>query len=163
MRTTKAQISLRIRAVWSAPLLFICSIIPLVSISELSSLYLASVAEPAVLSLPWSQTPKTGFLATRLTFVCCHWTHITVLIIVSNKQKNVRTGGVWKCAFATPSLGKLFKTIPFALFTWKWVNPLISAQEICPFFNNCIKTRSKCLKFAHPFSNVWLRASEAIM
>ena len=42
------------------------SIIHVVSISEISSLYLASVAEQAGLSLPWSQTPKTGFLVTRL-------------------------------------------------------------------------------------------------
>ena len=35
---------------------------PLVSISEISSLYLASVAAQAGLSLPWSQTTKTGFL-----------------------------------------------------------------------------------------------------
>ena len=41
-------------------------IIPLVSISEISSLYLASVAAQASLSLPWSQTPKTGFLVTWL-------------------------------------------------------------------------------------------------
>ena len=40
--------------------------IPLVSISEISSLYLASVAAQAGLSLPQSQTPKTGFLVTRL-------------------------------------------------------------------------------------------------
>ena len=39
------------------------SIIPLVPISELSSLYLASVAEKAGLSQPWSQTPKTDFTA----------------------------------------------------------------------------------------------------
>ena len=38
------------------------SIIPLVSISELPSLYLASVAAQVGLSLPWSQTLKTGFL-----------------------------------------------------------------------------------------------------
>ena len=38
------------------------SIIPLVSISEISSLYLASVAVQAGLSLPWSQTLKTGFI-----------------------------------------------------------------------------------------------------
>ena len=44
------------------------SIIPLVSISDISSLCLASVAEQANLSLPWSQTPKTGFLVTRLIF-----------------------------------------------------------------------------------------------
>ena len=45
------------------------SIIPLVSISEISSLYLASVAVQAVqagLSFTWSQTPKTGFLMTWL-------------------------------------------------------------------------------------------------
>ena len=42
------------------------SIIPLVSISQISSLYLASVAAQAGLSLPWSQTPKTGFLVMRL-------------------------------------------------------------------------------------------------
>ena len=41
-------------------------IIPLVSISKLSSLYLASVAGQADLSLPLLQTPKTGFLMTRL-------------------------------------------------------------------------------------------------
>ena len=38
------------------------SMIPLVSISEISSLYLASVVAQAGLSLLWSQTPKTGFL-----------------------------------------------------------------------------------------------------
>ena len=41
------------------------SIIPLVSISKISSLYLASVAAQAGLSLPWSETPKTGFLMTK--------------------------------------------------------------------------------------------------
>ena len=42
------------------------SIIPLVSISEISSLYLASMTEQASLSLPWSHTRKTGFLMTWL-------------------------------------------------------------------------------------------------
>ena len=42
------------------------SIISLVSISKISSLYLASVAAQASLYLTWSQTPKTGFLMTRL-------------------------------------------------------------------------------------------------
>ena len=42
------------------------SMIPLVSISEISSLYLVSVAAQAGLCLTWSQTPKTGFLVTRL-------------------------------------------------------------------------------------------------
>ena len=42
------------------------SIIPQVSISKISSLYLASVVVHAGLSLSWSQTPKTGFLVTWL-------------------------------------------------------------------------------------------------
>ena len=41
------------------------SIVPLVSLSKLLSLYLVSVTAQTGLSLPWSQTPKTGFLETR--------------------------------------------------------------------------------------------------
>ena len=44
------------------------SVIPLVSISEISRLKIASVAAQAGLSLPWSQTPKTGFLVTWLNY-----------------------------------------------------------------------------------------------
>ena len=39
------------------------SIIPLVSISDISSLNLAFVSAQAGLSLPWSETPKTGFFS----------------------------------------------------------------------------------------------------
>ena len=42
------------------------SITPLVSITKISSLQLASVLEQAGLSLTWSKIPKTGFLVTRL-------------------------------------------------------------------------------------------------
>ena len=42
------------------------SIIPLVSISEMANLYLASVAAQAGLCLTWSQILKTGFLVTWL-------------------------------------------------------------------------------------------------
>ena len=45
------------------------SIIPRVSIPEISSLYLAFVSVQAGLSLSWSQTPKTGFLVTRLSHI----------------------------------------------------------------------------------------------
>ena len=45
------------------------SIIPLVSISEISSRYLASVAAQAGLCLTWTQTPNTGFLVMRLSCV----------------------------------------------------------------------------------------------
>ena len=48
------------------------SIIPLISISEISSLYLASVAAQAGLCLTWSQTPKTGFLVTMSTNKAMH-------------------------------------------------------------------------------------------
>ena len=44
------------------------SIIPLIFISEILSLYLTSVAAQAGLNLPWSQTPKTGFLVMRLIY-----------------------------------------------------------------------------------------------
>ena len=44
------------------------SMIPLVSMSEISSLYIASVAVQGVLSLTWSEIPKTGFLMTRLMY-----------------------------------------------------------------------------------------------
>ena len=68
MRTTKAQIRLR-SLISTFVIRCLDSIIPLVSISEISSLFLASVAEQAGLSLPWSQTPKTGFLMTWLIFL----------------------------------------------------------------------------------------------
>ena len=45
---------------------YLGSIIPLVSISEISSLYLASLAAQAGLCLTLSQTPKSGFLVTRI-------------------------------------------------------------------------------------------------
>ena len=45
------------------------SIIPLVSMSEISSFYLASVAALAGLSLTWLKTPKTGCLVMRLIYI----------------------------------------------------------------------------------------------
>ena len=54
------------------------SIIPLVSIPEISILYLFSVAAQAGLSLPWSQTPKTGFLVTRLKYTIFSLEHSLV-------------------------------------------------------------------------------------
>ena len=41
---------------------YLDSIVPILAKSKISSLYLASVAEQAGLSLTWSETPKTGFL-----------------------------------------------------------------------------------------------------
>ena len=45
---------------------YLDSILSLLATAEISRLWLASVAEQACLSLTWSQTPKTGFLVTRL-------------------------------------------------------------------------------------------------
>ena len=42
------------------------SAIPLLSKSEISSLWLSSVAVQPGLCVTWSETPKTGFLTTRL-------------------------------------------------------------------------------------------------
>ena len=55
------------------------NIIPLGSISKISSLCLASVASQAGLSLPWSETEKTGFLVTRLKYEsnCYNRFHLT--------------------------------------------------------------------------------------
>ena len=43
--------------------------ISLLALAEISSLYLVSVAEQAGLSLTWLETPKTGFLVTRLIYI----------------------------------------------------------------------------------------------
>ena len=42
------------------------STIPLLAIAEISRPWQVAVAEQSGLSLSWSQTPKTGFLMTRL-------------------------------------------------------------------------------------------------
>ena len=59
--------------------------LPLVYISEISSNYLASVAEQAILSLTGSKTLKTGFLVTRLICdIVCWWTlHICTCSFIS--------------------------------------------------------------------------------
>ena len=74
LRTTQAQSSLRIRAVWSATLLFrvLESAISKLATSEISFFYLVSVAEQAGLNLTLSETPKTGFVATRPIWDSCY-------------------------------------------------------------------------------------------
>ena len=60
MQTTKAQIILR-SLISTFVVRCLDSIIPLVSISEISSLHLASVAAEASLCLTCSQTPEDRF------------------------------------------------------------------------------------------------------
>ena len=66
MRTTKVQIS---------TFVFHSSdiIIPVVAVYEFSRLKLVSEAEQANLSLTWLETPKTGFLMTRLILLKYHF------------------------------------------------------------------------------------------
>ena len=61
IRTTKVQIS-PARMISTFVVHFLDSIIPLLAISEISSLQLVSVAGQAGLNLTWSKIPKTGFL-----------------------------------------------------------------------------------------------------
>ena len=79
------------------------NIIPLVSTSKTSSLYLASVAEQAGLGLPWSQTPKTRFLVTRLIYSI-----IVLLLRITNECVNAVTKVVahYKLFFFSESLTK---------------------------------------------------------
>ena len=58
------------------------SIIPLVSTSEISSLYLASLAVQAGLCLTWLQTPKTGFTWTQPS----PWVLLWLIIIKGNRK-----------------------------------------------------------------------------
>ena len=57
-------------------------IIPLVSITEISSLCLASLAAQAGWSFTWSQTPKTGFLVTRFIYEYPLWDSNTPKVIL---------------------------------------------------------------------------------
>ena len=59
--------------------------IPLVFISEISSLCLAYLAAQAVLCLTLSQTPKTGFLVTRLIERLTIWLYKRVINVVSHR------------------------------------------------------------------------------
>ena len=103
MQTTKTQISLLIRAVWSASVIpCLDSIIPLVSICKILS-WLVSSAEQASLSLPWLQTLKTDFLV--------------MWLILSTQYKNLRVGIVISASY---SCYQLLRQLDHLLSsTWK--------------------------------------------
>ena len=66
MRITKTQTSLRICSVWSVPLFhFMVRMIFKLVACKVSISQLFSAVEETGLSLTWSETPKTGFLATK--------------------------------------------------------------------------------------------------
>ena len=66
--------------------------IPLHSKSEISILYLASVAAQAGWCPTWSQTPKTGFLVTRLKSYWSIWmnTNINYLICPNKRPRHLK-------------------------------------------------------------------------
>ena len=80
--------------------------IALVSISEISSLCLASLAAQAGLCLTRSQTPKTGFLVTRLVYFLClqrqffHFCHDQKLVLKSTNKTEDIHGSLQNCTHA---------------------------------------------------------------
>ena len=118
------------------------SIIPLVSISKFSSLYLASMAAQASLSLTWSKDPKTGFLVMRL-----------ILFLFQDNESNFFDVRILMIFTVTPFTLKNFSfgmdrpgqtgTRGDCTFNcihgnhWVWFFPLeIGTREDCTF--NCI-------------------------
>ena len=102
MRTTKAQISLCIRAVWSAPFIVRClhvdSVMSLVSVIKISSLMLASVAEQASLRLTWSETPEDTFsygVAHIYYLPIFHWKYLYFFESLSGTRHFVE----WRSSF----------------------------------------------------------------
>ena len=82
MRTTKVKISLHI---CTSVVLCLDSILPVVSISKISSFYLASVTVQASLSLPWSQNPEDRFSRDMANFIMPSW----ILAEMTFKLKNI--------------------------------------------------------------------------
>ena len=97
------------------------SIIPLVSISKISSLYLASVAAQAGLCLTWSQISKTGFLVTWHI-----WVNVTLIRGHPAQQSHELT------AIAHSETEGVFSSLElFELFLDHWVKQCCS----CPAWN----------------------------
>ena len=79
------------------------SIIPLLAKSKISRFQLASIAEHAGLSLPWSQTPKTDFLVTGLILSGLHQTYKIAFVPTTNSDQSAHPRS--RLAFAWCSMG----------------------------------------------------------
>ena len=88
------------------------SIIPPVSISKMSSLCLASVAVQTGLCLTWSQTPKTGFLVTKLIFNGAKCPKDAVR--QNSKQHRPWSDCSWKKLFAQTCLVQKLRIITYS-------------------------------------------------
>ena len=111
------------------------SIIPLVSISEIASLYLASVAAQVGLSLTWSQTPRCDEAHVILSIFS--WSKC---VIAKNLNPDLVEGDPSKCVLGTEEykydIWRLCRCqfLFFMLYYWvgKWwqSNCIISSKNI---------------------------------
>ena len=121
---------------------YIDSVIPLLSKSDISSFYQSSVTVQTGLCRTWSETPKTGFLTTRLIYTCTicsksvyekqHYTgymtahHIITLCHMT--VQNAKTSFSFKSNFIRPhafqQLLDIFQSI------WQYLKHLISFISI---------------------------------
>ena len=129
LQTTKVQISLRIQAVWSAPLLFAfwkeSSKLPKIKIWIF---LLVSVAEETRLSLALSKTPKTGFVASLTIYVVqsffkvIQWGNMSIFLSELSSTGNLYVAcassegsgeTVWMC--------RLYARPPDNIVDWKMI------------------------------------------
>ena len=105
-------------------------LIYLVSISAISSLYLASVAAQAGLCLTWSQTRKTGFLVTRLKFIEC-------------VQETAVVNAARSCPWQIVQRYCIFRIIETRLLNWErnWKSFLLHYRKFFP-----TRVNSTCLQ-----------------
>ena len=90
LRTTQAQTSLHSRSLISAFIIpFLESIICKLATGEISNFQLASIAEETGLKHALSDTPKTGFLATRSNYCLGHYVLINSISRLFTKVKMI--------------------------------------------------------------------------
>ena len=94
---------------------------------QIPSLYLASVVAQAGLSLPWSQTPKTGFLVTRLIYTW--WApsmHIFKTCLFEPAHEIMVLFILRKLVLQTRMC-----SYPVGLDVWFLVGPFVYAHTLC--------------------------------
>ena len=129
---------------------FLNSIIPLLAIDEISRPKLLSSAEQAGLSLNWSQTPKTGFLPTWLSYYTCNNTVMALECLqVKLHRWFIRASGILShisLAFHFWDLGKQCRPRSDAAERSIW-----SGSTVCLLTEMSIKNEIKMKKYTrHP-------------
>ena len=101
------------------------SILPLISISKISSLHLASVAVQAGSCLTWSQTPKTNFLVTRLIWYTDYSDYVAY---TSTKGIHLSCGSSF-CFVLCSCMGLIMRKPVFGVCDQARLKPACSATE----------------------------------